>query len=202
MSVLQVSIMLQWLKNKRLKLPTNIILSIALAILIVTPAQADVTGNETFLPHCVKVTNLEKYPKYQIIARVSDIPRPNQKISFKDVTMSAGSCVDVSYKQKINLYAIDKGELGTPQPNFISGNVNIPYYYKYTSDNSELPWYISDVQDELQIVEITPSNLNLKQNTIYHYNYLFWALAFAAAVILIITLIFRRIWKVSKNFDP
>jgi hypothetical protein len=191
---------------KRLKLPTSIILSVSLAIsttmLGITSAQADIAGSEIFLPHCVKVTNLDKYPKYQIIARVSNIPRTGQKVSFKDISMNSGSCVEVYYKYMVNLYAVDKSELGTPEPKFIPGNVNIPYYYKYTSDNSELPWYISAVQDELQIVEITPSALTLKQRTSYHYNYLFWALAFVAALVLIVTLIFRRIWKRSKSFDP
>jgi hypothetical protein len=195
--------------------------------MIAIPAKADVIGNEIFLPHCVKIVNLEKFPDYQIIAR-NYTYRPGKESSalrgLQDVAMKPSSCVSVSYKHRLDFYAANKSELknidltkiidkdqdprisglDSPQIKLIPGNLQIPYYYKYstTSEDSNLPWYVSDVQDELQIVEITPTVLSLKQKTIYHYNYLFWALAFAAAIVLIIILIFRRIRNLSKSFDP
>jgi hypothetical protein len=188
--------------SKMLKRRGQIVLTIFTVTLTTIPAKADVAGDEFFLPHCVTVTNLGKYSKYQIIARVGNVPKPNQEMSFTDVTMIPGSCIKVSYKQAITLHASDKSGVETAQPKLIPGNLRIPYYYKYTDDNSELPWYISDVQDELEIVEITPSAFSLKQKTVYHYNHLYWALSFAAAVVLIITWILKRFRKLPKSLGP
>jgi hypothetical protein len=187
--------------KRMLKKTSQVVLAILTIIIVAIPAQADVTGNEFFLPHCVKIANLEKYSNYQIIAKVSLLVRTGQQASAQDTDMQPGSCVSLSYKQTMDFYAIDKSGAGATKPKLIPGNLHIPYYYRYTDDNSELPWYISDVQDELQIVEITPNALSLKQKTIYHHNYLFWALSFFGALILMIILISRRIWKRSKSVD-
>jgi hypothetical protein len=137
-------------------------IAISTALLVATPARANVAGDEIFLPQCVAVTNLEKHPKYQIIARVSSA-RPNDSKDDKDYIMNPGSCVSVSYTYTISLYAIDKSTAGTSKP--IPGDITIPYYY-YTRD-SELPWYVSDVRDELQIIEVAANKLTLKRKTMF-----------------------------------
>jgi hypothetical protein len=204
----------------------QIILAVLTAIIVIMPARADVIGDEIFLSHCAKITNLEKFPDHQIIARVYSIQKrfhePTVLRGLQDVAMQPSSCVSLFYKYELAFYAVHKSELknidltkiidkdtdprisglDSPQIKLIPSDLQIPYYYKYTGEDSNLPWYVSDVQEELQIIDINPSVLKLQQKTIYHNYYLFWALAFAATLVLIITLIFRRIWKIFKSFDP
>jgi hypothetical protein len=228
MSVLQVSKMIRWRKTNgwkinRSKLPTNTILSIAVAILAAiletTPAQADVipsSPDPPETPHCIEVVNLEKYPEYQIFARSRSWSRlPIENAYFRDIILEPGMCLHSIRREVIDFYATKKTNLnqidltpdsGTGQIKglkslqtklFLGKNTSIP-------DNTSTPFYTGLIQQKVQITELNGDNFKFKtQQYVYHIdNSWIFLLSFLGALILITILIFRRIRKLSKSFDP
>jgi hypothetical protein len=214
MSVLQVSMMLQWLKIKRSKLPTNTILSIALAILIVTPAQADIVPDQPEKPSCIEVVNLEKYPDYQIFARTRIWHRlPIENDYFKDIILKPGMCLSSGRREKIDFYATKKTNLnpinlvsepGTEQLKGLKSLQTQLILGKdiSTPNNSSPPFYTELIQRKVQITELNENTYKFNtQQYVYSINSNWAFLLMAGLLLMIIVIVLHSRYKTSLQRD-
>jgi hypothetical protein len=199
--------MIRWRKTNRSKLPTNIILSIAVAIstatLEATPARADALPSLPETPNCIEVVNLEKYPEYQIFA----------SSRFRDVILKPGMCLESIRHEATNFYATKKTNLKqldlTPdsETGQIKGLRSLQtklFLGKDTStpDNTSSPFYTGLIHRKVQITELNGDNFKFKtQQYVYHANNIWMFLLVIGLLLAVIAIGLRTHKKISLQKD-
>jgi CRISPR/Cas system CMR-associated protein Cmr5 small subunit len=178
LSVLQVSKMWKWLDLQRSNLPTDTILSISLmistAILVATPAQADIVPDQPETLSCIEIVNLAKYPDYQIFARTRIWQRqPIENEYIRDVALKPGMCLQSGRRETIDFYATKK--INLTQINLIPASRTeqikglnslqtklILGKDVSTPNNSSQPFSTKSMQRKLEITNLDVNNFKFK----------------------------------------
>jgi hypothetical protein len=165
-------------KMMKLQRPTKTVLKISIAIatgsLIVMPAKADVILDQPALSECFEVTNLDKYPEYQIFARIrTNRNQATAKNYFRDIALKPGKCDELGRREAVDFYAAPRAALdqvsldknpGTERIMALNSLTNKLILGKDISkpDYSSTPFYAGAIQRKIQIVKLGADRLTIK----------------------------------------
>jgi hypothetical protein len=165
-------------KMMKLQRPTKTVLKISIAIatgsLIVMPAKADVILDQPALSECFEVTNLDKYPEYQIFARIrTNRNQATAKNYFRDIALKPGKCDELGRGEAVDFYAAPRAALdqvsldknpGTERIMALNSLTNKLILGKDISkpDYSSTPFYAGAIQRKIQIVKLDADRLTIK----------------------------------------